>query len=60
MTYNTHTRIIPQHPFDALRHPLGAIGAGYLSGMLRISNPDPTAIVNGHPRSPARGVYQVM
>jgi hypothetical protein len=58
MTDNANTRIIPQHSFDAQAHLLGAISAGHLAGMLRISNADSAAIVNGHPRGSAGGVYQ--
>ena len=37
--------IVRQHPFDARRHLFGTVRDDYLSGVLRVTNPHPAAVV---------------
>src|SRR5581483_9498271 len=41
--------VICQHAFNAFSHCIGTVGDGDLAGMLGISNPNATSIVDGYP-----------
>src|ERR1700692_1126579 len=51
-------RIIGEYPFDTLSHFFSAVGDRDLTGMLRVTDANTAAIVNGHPGCAAGGVEQ--
>ena len=44
--------IVGQHALDALRHVVGAVGDGDLSGVLRVADAYASAVVDRNPRAP--------
>src|ERR1700682_2426452 len=52
------SRIVGQHPLDALCHFLRAIRDGDLAGVLRVADADAAPVMNGDPGSAARSIYQ--
>src|SRR5438045_754098 len=55
---NSDAWIVRENTFNALRHQLSAVGDSHLSGVLRVSDAHPAAIVNGDPACATGSVQQ--
>src|SRR5258707_1067112 len=53
---NSDARIVGQHALDSFRHQIGAVRNGHLTGMLRVADPNASAVVDRYPTGATGGV----